>query len=200
VSRPLDPTTASRLDAVLTEGWALWERFDLEVRTERFHPFVAADYDAVRAALEHHCTPGQRFLEWGSATGVITIMADVLGCDAVGIELDESLVRTARGLAERMQSRARFAPGSFVPGSYRPRPGITRTRSQWTGQGESAYPMLGRALDDFDIVFGFPWGDEAPMMLDIMKQYGSGDALLMLYSIDDGVQLFRDGRRWPRPR
>ena len=184
----------ARLDAVCAEGWAVWERFDREVREPGFHPFVAADYDVVRAALLHLRAPGQRFLEWGSATGVITIMADVVGFDACGIELDASLVDTARALAARHGSRARFVAGSFLPTGYRWRSRDGDTRTGTIGEGPSGYLQLGRALDDFDIVFGYPWGGEAPMMLDVMRQYGRRDALLLLHDTNLGVRAFRDGR------
>ena len=97
------------------EGREFWHQFDLEVRQDDFHPFVAADYDAVRDALVSLRKPGRRFLEWGSATGVITIMADLLGFDAYGIELDPALVEAGRKLASRSHSNAQFAVGSFVP-------------------------------------------------------------------------------------
>ena len=46
-----DHALEARLDALCAEGWALFEEFDLRVRDREFHPFVAADYEAVRAAL-----------------------------------------------------------------------------------------------------------------------------------------------------
>ena len=94
----------ARLTALCAEGWTLWDRFDEEVRRHHFHPFVAAEYEAVVDALMQHRGPNLRFLEWGSATGVITIIADLLGFDAYGIELDRDLVATARDLARRFDS------------------------------------------------------------------------------------------------
>ncbi len=192
----------ARLDALCVEGWALWERFDTTVRARGFHPFVAADYDVVRAALVAHRAPGQRFLEWGSATGVITIMADLLGFEACGIELDGALVRTARALATRFDSRAQFVTGSFLPTGYR---WTSKARVSTdvpddaqavrTGVGPSGYLQLGRALDDFDVVFGYPWGGEAHLMLDLMQRYGRRDAVLLLHDTIDGVRAYRDGRR-----
>ncbi|HEU0078532.1 MAG TPA: hypothetical protein VFQ76_12820, partial [Longimicrobiaceae bacterium] len=97
----LDPALRGRLESLCEEGREMWDRFDHEVRSKDFHPFVAADYDRVLDALLKLRGPGLRFLEWGSATGVITIMADLLGFEAYGIELDPALVETARGLAAR---------------------------------------------------------------------------------------------------
>ncbi|GLC26925.1 hypothetical protein [Roseisolibacter agri] len=187
----------ARLDAVCAEGWAIWERFDREVREPGFHPFVAADYDVVRAALQRLAArrPARgRFLEWGSASGIITIMADIVGFDACGIELDAKLVETARALAARHGSRARFVAGSFLPTGYRWRARDGDTRKGTIGDGPSGYLQLGHALDDFDVVFGYPWGGEADLMHDVMRQYGNPDALLLLHDTNLGVRAFRGGR------
>ena len=185
---------AAQLAELIDEGWAIFERFDADVRRKRFHPFVAADYDQVLRALLAVRAPGQRFVEWGSATGVITIMASLLGFDAYGIELDPSLGRIARDLAARFHSPAVFVDASFVPSGYRWRPPTGDGRSGTIGDGPSAYPIIGHALDDFDVVYAYPWGGEEPMMLDLMRSYGRRGALLLLQG-DGGVRIYRDGRQ-----
>jgi hypothetical protein len=190
-----DSAVRTRLDAVCEDGWVIWEHFDRTVREKGFHPFVAADYDVVRTTLESLPSKGKRFLEWGSASGVITVMADVLGFEAFGIELDASLVRTAREFAARHQSNARFAAGSFLPTGYRWRRAAKGGAPEWTGDGPSGYLQLGLALDDFEVVFGYPWRGETPMMLDLMKQYGNPDATLLLHDTNEGVQIYRDGKK-----
>jgi hypothetical protein len=187
----------SRLDALCAEGWAIWEQFERDVRDREFHAFVAADYDAVRTALTEIPAAGRRFLELGSATGVIAIMADVLGFEAYGIELDAGLVSTARALALRHASRAQFVVGSYLPSGFRPRARgpATRRNLQTTGDGPSGYLQLGRALDEFDVVFGYPWSGEANVMQDLMRQFGAPDAELMLFDVLEGVQRFRGGKR-----
>ncbi len=195
-----DPALQARLDALCADGWAIWEEFDRTVREPGFHPFVPADYDVVRAALLTLRAPGLRFLEWGSASGIITIMADLMGFEACGIELDPSLVRTARTIAARHASSARFVAGSFLPTGYewRARDGDTRTGT--IGEGPSGYLQLGLALDDFDLVFGYPWGGEKPLMLDVMQRYGRRGALLLLHDTNEGVRAYRDGKELPRTR
>ncbi|CAN5820265.1 hypothetical protein BH23GEM9_BH23GEM9_15800 [soil metagenome] len=188
-----------RIAELLDEGREIWDRFDVEVRQQSFHPFVAADYDRVLDALLLLRRPGLRFLEWGSASGVITIMADMLGCDAYGIELDARLVAHARDLAERFDSGATFVQGSFLPTGYRYRTSTGDTRLGTIGEGPSGYLELGLPLDEFDLVFGYPWSGEAAMMLDLMKAYGRRDALLMLHGAEAGVELYRDGRCVPLP-
>ena len=189
-----DAALDARLDALCEDGWDIWERFDRTVRERAFHPFVAADYGVVRTALLAHRAPGRRFLEWGSATGVITIMADLMGFDAYGIELDAPLVETARQLAARHRSNARFVAGSFLPDGYVPRTAAGDPRTGTIGSGPSGYQLLGRALDDFDVVFGYPWGGEEPVMRDLMQRYGSRDALLLLYDADGCLRTWRGGR------
>ncbi|GJG87299.1 hypothetical protein tb265_24800 [Gemmatimonadetes bacterium T265] len=197
-----DARLAGRLDRLCDDGWALWEQFDGTVRAPTggrsgratFHPFVAADYAAVRAALLPLRRPGRRCLEWGSATGVITVMADLMGFEACGIELDPSLVAAARALAARHESAARFAVGSFLPTGYTWRAPDGDRRTGTIGEGPSGYLQLGRALDDFDVVFGYPWGGEEALMHDLMRRYGRPDALLLLYDASEGVCAYRGGR------
>lgn len=195
----LDPALRARVDALIAEGWEIFERFDLEVRQRDFHPFVAADYERVLATLLAVRRPGGRFLEWGSASGVITIMADMLGFEAYGIELDGDLVATARALAERHGSAARFAAGSFIPSGYRYRPPGGDGRPGTIGTGLSGYVELQHPLDDFDVVYGYPWDGEDAMMLDLMRQYGSRDALLLVAGGEPGMRAFRAGKPVPIP-
>lgn len=189
----LDGALRERLRALTEEGSEIFERFDREVRQRHFHPFVAADYDRVLAALAMVRAPGRRFLEWGSATGVVTIMADLLGFEAYGIELDASLVEIARGLAGRHGSGARFAVGSFLPAGYRWRPRDGDGRTGTIGQGPSAYPVLGHPLDEFDVVYAYPWMGEEALMHDLMLTYGNPRARLLLHG-DTDVHVFTGGR------
>ena len=189
----LEPELQARLDALCEEGAERFDRFDREVRSDDFHPFVASDYRVVLSALAAHRRPGLKFLEWGSAMGVITIMADILGFDACGIELDEALVRQARELALAHGSAARFSAGSFLPTGYRWGRRGEDDRLGTLGEGESGYLMLGTPLDDFDVVFGYPWDGEEPIMLDLMREYGRPDALLLIHSTT-GVTTWRGGR------
>jgi len=189
----LDPALRARLHALIDEGAEIYDRFDREVRDQNFHPFVPGDYGGILQSLLAMRAPGRRFLEWGSATGVVVIMADLLGFDAFGIELDSGLVSIARQLAERYQSRARFVAGSFLPAGYRWRPPTGDGRLGTIGQGVSAYAELGYGLDDFDVVYAYPWSGEEAMMLDLMQSYGNSKAYLLLHG-DHGVNVYSGGR------
>lgn len=188
-----EPELQARLKALCDEGAELWDRFDAEVRQHVFHPFVAADYPAVLKTLVSLRAPGLGFLEWGSATGVITIMADLLGFDAYGIEIDRDLVHQARDLARRTGSGASFAAGSFLPTGYRWTDGGGDGRLGTIADSGSAYGELGMSLHEFDLVFGYPWDGEKAMMLDLMKAHGRGGARFLLPT-PSGVEIYRDGK------
>jgi hypothetical protein len=191
----MDAVLSARLTSLREEGRAIWSRFESDVRELRFHPFVPSDYERVLRTLLTLRGPGLRFLEWGSATGVITIMADLLGFEAYGIEIDPELVDIARGLAERCDSDARFAVGSFLPDGYEWMSETGDPRLGTIGRGASGYPALGRCLEDFDLVFAFPWEGETPIMHDIMRRRGGSRARFLLYHSKDGVQVYRRGKR-----
>ena len=171
------------------EGEAIWKQFDLDVRKENFHPFVPAAYETVLTELLALRQPGLRFLEWGSATGIITIMADMLGYDAYGIELDADLVRVARELASRFGSQAKFATGSFIPAGYTWRSATGDPRQGTIGTGVPGYAELGAELETFDYVFAYPWTGEEPMMQDIIRRRGGTGTVLLQYG-PGGVQRF----------
>lgn len=191
----------TQLEALFQDGWEHWDQFDREVRQESFHPFVSADFEVVLEALLRMRRPGARFLEWGSGTGIITIMADLLGYEAFGIELDPSLVDTSRMLAEKHASGARFAAGSFLPTGYRWAPkGRGAARMGTIGTGPSGYLELGLPLDEFQFVYAYPWTGEEPLMMDIMQRYGSRDADLLIYQGNHTVERLRGGRRTGTPK
>lgn len=195
--RTLDPALRDTFTRLAEDGWEHWARFDGEVRSHRWHSFVPAEYERVLEALLALHRPGTRFLEWGSASGVITIMADLLGYDASGIELDESLVAVATELAARYGSGARFVAGSFMPEGYAWRPSGGDGRLGTVGEGPSGYLKLGHALDDFDLVYGYPWGGEEPLMHDLMRAHGAPEGGLLLHRVSGEVELFRRGKLVP---
>jgi len=194
----LSPELRQQLATLFHEGWEIWDRFAREDQDNEFHPFVPAEYEGVLEALLPHMGSGLKFLEWGSATGVISVMADLLGFQAFGIELDGKLVEMAETLAARFDSEATFVKGSFIPQGYRWQPAGGDGRLATIGDGPSGYLKLGHHLDEFDVVFAFPWSGEEPMMVDLMASYGSPDATFLLNTVNDGVRVYRGGRLVPR--
>ena len=72
--------------------------------------------------------------------------------------------------------------------------GREKGRHGTIGQGPSGYLQLGRALDDFDVVYAFPWGGEGAMMLDLMRCHGRDDAHLVMHTSQNGTRVYKGGR------
>jgi hypothetical protein len=54
---------------------------------------------------------------------------------------------------------------------------------------------MGHPLEDFDVVYGYPWDGEEPMMRDLMLRYGSPTARLVLHGVESGMRIIeRKGR------
>lgn len=176
----VEPELRAELTSLYQEGRQISEHFNASVRQYTWHPFVAANYETVERCLLSLRQPGLRFLEWGSATGIVTIMAALLGFDACGIEFDRNLVAIARRVARRRGSTARFAVGSFIPAGYQWRSSTGDPRLGTLGQGMPGYRDLRLQLSDFDIVFAYPWSGEEPIMHDIMLRHARPGARLLV--------------------
>jgi hypothetical protein len=194
VARAAEPDAdlRARLTSLYEEGRRSAARFAAGANEREWHPFFAADYERVEGILLPLRRPGLRFLEWGSATGVITIMADLLGFEAFGIEIDAGLVETARDLARSFDSGARFAAGSFLPAGYRWKSETGDPRLGTIGEGISGYEELRHPLADFDLVFAYPWSGEEPIMRDVMARHGGKGARLLLYG-SGTARIIRSG-------
>src|SRR4029078_11560962 len=94
----------------------------------------------------------------------------------------------------RPQGAPRFSARGFLRAvsRFRPRDGDGRTGT--IANGPSGYLELGLPLEHFDVVFGYPWGGEEAVMLDVMQRYGRSDALLLLYDSDNSLRVYRGGR------
>lgn len=178
-----------RLRDLCEEGLAIAARIDGS-RPAGWHSFVPADYDTVLQALLEIRQRGGRFLELGSATGVVAIMADLLGFEACGIEIAPELVSEARGLAERHFSAARFATGSYIPAGYRYVSTTGDTRMGTVAIGKPAYEELEYELSDFDWVYAFPWPGETDVIRDVMRRSGAPRANLLLHGYSGGLELY----------
>jgi hypothetical protein len=172
-----------KISELQDEGYEIFQRFDTEVRSREFHPFIPGNYArALEILLEMRSESEKplKFLEWGSATGVIAIMADLVGFEAYGIEIDGSLVDIANTLAAKYGSKARFCQGSLVPAGHvwRGKDGDTRTAT--IEQGRSGYIELEMPLEEFDIVYVYPWDGESDFLRSVMESYGRPDARFIL--------------------
>lgn len=179
--------TPQTLEELLRCGNAIWEEFDAR-EVHRHHLFVPCDHRAAFEALQGLRRRASTFLEFGSAAGVVSIMAELLGFEAYGIEIEPRLVQCSRELARQFGSRATFVEGSFVPLDYQDEVRhLSSDRFTPTG-GASAYEELNMELTDFDLVFAFPWPGEEDWLYELMRQHARRDAILLTFDVQEGFQ------------
>jgi predicted O-methyltransferase YrrM len=185
----IDGETLQRL---LREGAESWEEFRA-LAAERHHRFIPSDHVAVYAELRRLSADASSFLELGSAAGVVTIMADLLGYEAYGIEREPWLVERSAELAERFESRASFAEGSFVPAAFEDDVEHVPSDFLTSDAGACGYDELGLELDDFDLIYAYPWPGEEDWLRELVRRHARPGAMLLTYDVREGFQLVRDG-------
>ena len=113
---------------------------------------------------------GAAFLEWGSGQGMVTILAALLGYDAVGVEIDEALVRESRELAARYDAPARFEQGSYDKAT----PGL------------KVFTAKKRA-----VVYVYPWPGEEPFFLQLFTETAGPGAFLLMCLGPEDIRVYR---------
>jgi hypothetical protein len=164
--------------------------------------FVPSDFLAVYRTLEAirrgWLAPGGHFLEWGSGFGVVAMLAAVVGFQAFGIEIHADLVAAARRLAAAQGIEARFVEGSFVPEGGEDLVPPMGELAWLDTDGASAYEDLEFELDEFDVVFAYPWPGEEDVVIDLFDRFAALGALLVTYQGREGVLVRRKVRRRKR--
>ena len=155
---------------------------------------IPSDHELVYRALRtlRREQPELRsFLEWGSGFGVVTALAAQLGFGAHGIEYDAALVAGAHDLLTAHGVRASFVVGSFVPPGSDARLDAAELETRTVLRSDDAYDRLERDLDDFEVVFAYPWPDEEGLYRRLFAQHADFGAVLVTYSRLEGVRAYR---------
>lgn len=186
--------------AVLADGRKRLAAHFARAELQPGHGAIPSDHELVVRCLRTLRTQQPdltRFLEWGSGLGIVAIAAAHLGFHAHGIEWDEAMVDEAKELATRHRVRVPFVAGSFVP------PGSDRLldraelSTRTVLQSDDAYDRLERDVDEFDVVFAYPWPEEEGLYRKLFARHAAEGAVLVVYGQLDGVRAFRkvEGRR-----
>ena len=168
--------------------------------------FVSSDfvttYHALRAITEANLALGTLLCEWGSGFGVVASLAAMLEFDAYGIEIERGLVDASRKLADDFGLPVEFVHGSLVPSgaeAYAEEAyADNNAASFWlVTDADDAYDELGLDLDDFDVVFAYPWPGEERLIENLFEKYAAEGALLLVYDKFNSVRLRRKvGKRF----
>ncbi len=156
---------------------------DAERRAEGYPPdmgggrFAAGDYRYAFQVLlwllrTKRIARGARFLEWGSGQGMVAILAQLLGMEATGVELDPRLVAESRELAARFDTLARFVHGTYDPESQDPDLDLVDAE--------------GRAA-----VYVYPWPGEEAFFLRLFEDTADDGAFLLMCLGPEDIRLYR---------
>lgn len=176
------------LRPLLRDGAEAWRDF-LASRGKLFHGFIPADAQGALEALMPLRDECQSFLELGSGIGLITILADLLGFEAYGIEIVPELWDTSVRLAEDHGSNATFVEGSFVPTDFRGEIDLLDADFHTVTEGADGYEELGMELCDFDLVYGYPWPGEEDWMTELVRSGAGPHTRMLRYSVSDGYEV-----------
>jgi hypothetical protein len=172
------------LNKLLKAGTRLWNEFQI-LAGDRYHLFVPCDQRDAYEELRKLSSRATSFLEFGSAAGVVTIMADLLGMEAYGIEIEPWLVEQSAQLATKFDSSATFAEGSFVPPEYQGETKHLDSERITPTDGACAFDEIGLELTDFDLIFAYPWPGEEEWLYELMRRHARPDAILLTYDAQE---------------
>lgn len=170
------------------------------VNTSRtFRGFVPSDYDlayrCLKVVYDSNLLCGDRFCEWGSGVGVVASLASMIGYEAFGIEYNPTLCTVADQIREEFGLSVELVEGSFIPDGVEDL--IDDAFATYDGElalhtePDRVYDELGYAIDDFDLIFAYPWPNDLELTIEIFDRCAAEGALLAYYDGKDSIGLFR---------
>jgi len=196
------PPTPPQAAALIADAQTRIEAFIESRLANPVSSFVPSNfplvYGALRQVADANLSPGPLFCEWGSGAGVVTCLAAMAGFDACGIEFEADLVALSERLASDHRLKVSFYRGNLVPhGGQRIAERVGDFEWLAVG-GDDPYEQMGLDINDFDMVFAYPWPGEQRVIERLFDRFAADGALLMTYNGAEGISLFR--RRSARPR
>lgn len=180
--------TDAVFEQLVRDGEATFDRLTND-QDGRFPNLILADPHGARETLRDLRPRGGMFLELGSGIGIITIIADLLGYDAYGIEIEPHLVEESCRLAESCGSSVTFVEGSFVPPEFQEDVDHLSATHLTVTSGVDAYDEMGLRIADFDLVYAYPWPDETDWLHALFQRFAAPHSALLSYSVRDGYEL-----------
>ncbi len=164
-----------------------WDRKPIE-------QFVAADYELVYQSLcwtlQTQPLIGRRFLEWGCGFATMTALAATLDLDAIGIEAEPTLYSQGLRTLADWKVNAELVRGNFLPSSA-DRLADDPTLPSLGHERFDAYAKLGLEIDDFAIIYAYPWPGEDDFLEAVFAQFAASGAYLLLFCGPNDVRLIR---------
>ncbi|MGB7329524.1 MAG: class I SAM-dependent methyltransferase [Rubripirellula sp.] len=189
-SRPVPDAVAKSIELAKQRIETFQDRWD----RPQIEQFVAADYRHVFQALdwtlETQMTIGRRFVEWGCGFAIVSACAAHLGLDVIGIESEDVLLAQGRTTVGDWGVPVELIHGNFLP------PGAESLADDpmlpsLGHEIENAYESLGLDLDDFAMVYSYPWPGEDDFHEAVFDRYAARGALLMMFCGPNDIRLYR---------
>jgi hypothetical protein len=183
----------ARAAALLEDGAACIDRY-LGGKPPGSCAFVPCDHELVYRALRglRRLEPDLRcFCEWGSGLGVVAALAAQLGFDVHGIEIDSELAAASRQFLAAHGQRAAIWTGSFVPDDYARSERLSDLETRTVLSRPDVYGDMELAIDDFGVVYAYPWPTEEEQYLELFARYADPGAVLLTFSGLEGVRAYR---------
>lgn len=161
--------------------------------------FIPSDYLAIyrclKAVYDSQLLCGNRFCEWGSGIGIVSSLAAMIGYESYGIEYDPKLCTVADGISDDFEVPVTIVHGSYIPAGVEDL--VDDAFTTYDGElglhpdPDSAYEELGYEIDDFDLIFAYPWPNDAELTYEIFERCAAQGALILVYYDDHQIALFR---------
>jgi hypothetical protein len=126
-------------------------------------------------------------------------MAAMLGFDACGIEIEQTLVAAAQQLADDFDLPAEFLHGSFIPPCQTPLLATAGEFSWLTNRPGLDHEDPGCRPEEFDVIFAFPWPDEEGLTEELFERCAGAGALLLTFHELHAPRLRRKETRGSHP-
>lgn len=174
------------IEQLWAEVDTIWEE---KQNRDDFESYASADFAAVFNALRELRPHNQSFLELGSGLGVVTIMASRLGFDAYGIEAKTELIDYSRSFAAQLAPTAKFGRGSFIPNQFDWDPANGDESVRTFIDLPDAYGEIEMNLNDFDVIYAYPWPTEHELYNNFLSQYARAGSTFLCYDAREGMQI-----------
>lgn len=189
-TRPLSEE-ANRLiaesESRLQAYWDQWHQRPIE-------QYVACDFgyvaQSLRFVVESKLLEGNTFCEWGCGFGVVTGLASLLGMEAIGIEAEPFLVEAGRKLLKHQKIEATLWEGNFLPRGAEKLADHQSHHASMFHQIPPAYDEQDLQVDDFALIFAYPWPGEEHFLREVFARYARPNALLLMFRGPYQIELY----------
>lgn len=159
--------------------------------------FVAADYKLVCQAIgwigNYQPTIGRRFLEWGCGFAAVACLASDLDWNAHAIEAHSDLIAQAKLTIDAWPARVELFAGNFLPRDA-DQLALDPTLPSLGHGGQSAYDAWGLDVDDFALVYSYPWPGEDEFHEDVFDRYAAVGGILLMFVGPNEMRCWRKTR------